>query len=74
MWFCYCSVCAVGMSETLILLAGINSLRGLMEVRIWDIRAIDHVLPWHSFWGNCQHQSDEVNERGVQHAVLVHTK
>lgn len=46
-----------------------------MEVRIWDIRAIDHVLLWHSFvWGNCQHQSDEVNECGEGHAVLVLTK
>jgi len=50
-------------------------LLGLMEVRIWDIGAIDHVLLWHSFVrGNCQHRSEEVNERGEEHTVLVPTK
>lgn len=46
----------------------------VMEVRIWGIRAIDHVLLWHSFvGGNCQHPSNQLNERGEQQAVVVHT-
>lgn len=43
-----------------------------MEVRIWDMRAIDHVLLWHSFiWRNCQHQSDYMNECGVEHKIIL---
>lgn len=57
------------------LLAEINCFGGLMEVRIWATRAIDHVLPWQSFiWGNCQHQSDGVNECREERAGLVYAK
>lgn len=70
---CIC-VCAVRHQKCLVV--GRNKLLwGLMEVRIWDIRAIDHVSLWHSFiWGNCQHQSDKVNECREEHHVLVRTK